>query len=129
MDKEDLLRQIITTLTADLDTLTEAAKTAHAAATHTECLPDNKYDTTGLEASYVAQGQANRAQEIRRSLESYRKLVLRSFDEETPIRLTALVTIEADDGRCKQIFLVHHYPRRQGKQVTTTIWLLINDCS
>jgi transcription elongation GreA/GreB family factor len=31
--------------------------------------------------------------------------VLRTFDEETPIRLTALVTIEADDGSCRQVFL------------------------
>lgn len=93
------------TLTADLNTLTAAAKTAHAAATHAECLPDNKYDTTGLEASYIAQGQANRAQDIRQSLERYRKLSIRTFDDETPIRLTALVTIEADDGTCRQVFL------------------------
>ncbi|MBW2690561.1 MAG: transcription elongation factor GreAB [Deltaproteobacteria bacterium] len=105
MHKEELLHEIIATLAADLRVLTEAAKTAHAAATHAECLPDNKYDTTGLEASYVAQGQANRAQEIRQSLESYRTLTLRRFDEETPIRLTALVTIEADDGTCRQVFL------------------------
>lgn len=105
MNKEALLDKIITALTADLTTLTEAAKAAHAAATHAECLPDNKYDTTGLEASYVAQGQANRAQEIRQSLESYRNLTLRHFDEETPIRLTALVTIEAGDGSCRQVFL------------------------
>ncbi len=105
MHKEELLHKIITILTADLETLTEAAKTAHAAATHSECLPDNKYDTTGLEASYVAQGQANRAQEIRQSLENYRNLTLRSFDEKTPVRLTALVTIEAEDGSCRQVFL------------------------
>ena len=105
MHKEDLLLQIITTLTADLNTLTTAAKTSHAAATHTECLPDNKYDTTGLEASYIAQGQANRAQDIKQSLERYRKLAIRSFDEETPIRLTALVTIEAENGSCRQVFL------------------------
>ena len=105
MYKEDILPKIITILTADLKTLTEAAKTAHAAATHAECLPDNKYDTTGLEASYIAQGQANRAQDIRQSLENYRSLTIRAFDEETPIHLTALVTIEADDGSCRQIFL------------------------
>ena len=105
MHKEDLLHKIITTLTADLKILTEAAKTAHAAATHTECLPDNKYDTTGLEASYVAQGQANRAQDIRQSLESYRSLAILKFNNETPIRLTALVTLEADDGSYRQIFL------------------------
>ncbi len=105
MNKQALLQKIITTLTSDLAVLTEAAKAAHAAATHEECLPDNKYDTTGLEASYIAQGQANRAQEIRRALDSYRNLALRPFDDSTPIRLTAAVILEADDGSCRQIFL------------------------
>ena len=105
MQKEDLLNKIIKHLIAHLNTLTEAAKMAHAAATHTECLPDNKYDTTGLEASYIAQGQANRAQDIRQSLENYLNLTIRTFNEETPIRLTAMVTIESDDGIFRQIFL------------------------
>lgn len=105
MKKELILTKIIEALTEDLRILTEAAKAAHAAATHEECVPDNKYDTTGLEASYVAQGQANRAQEIRRSLESYRLLALRTFDDESPIRLTALVTIEAEGGLVREVFL------------------------
>jgi transcription elongation GreA/GreB family factor len=105
MDKENLLRGIVAALAADLATLTAAAKGAHAAATHEECAPDNKYDTTALEASYVAQGQANRASEIRRALERYRALDLRSFDEKTPIRLTALVTLESEDGCCRQVFV------------------------
>lgn len=105
MQKEELLKKITASLTADLMILTGAAKAAHAAATHAECLPDNKYDTTGLEASYIAQGQANRAQDIRRSLENYRNLAIRDFGDETPIRLTASVTIEADDGSCRQLFL------------------------
>jgi hypothetical protein len=105
MLKKDLLPQIIATLNADLAVLTAAAKASHAAATNVECIPDNKYDTTGLEASYVAQGQADRAQEIRRALASYRALVLRPFDEETPIRLTALVTLEDDDGNRRLVFL------------------------
>ena len=105
MDKENLLRGIVAALAADLATLTAAAKGAHAAATHEECAPDNKYDTTALEASYVAQGQANRASEIRRALERYRALTLRAFDEKTPIRLTALVTLESDDGGSRQVFV------------------------
>jgi len=105
MYKEALLQQIITILTTDLSTLTVAAKTAHAAATHSECLPDNKYDTTGLEASYIAQGQANRAQDIRRSLDRYQKLIVRNFDDETPIRLTALVTMEDNHGSRRRVFL------------------------
>lgn len=105
MDKEKILQAIIDNLATDLKTLTEAAKTAHAAATHSECLPDNKYDTTGLEASYLAQGQANRAQEIRQSQENYRHLKIRAFDDEQPIRLTALVSLQTEDGEVRQIFL------------------------
>jgi len=105
MNKELILNKIIALLTENLKILTEAARTAHAAATHEECLPDNKYDTTGLEASYVAQGQANRAQEIRHALETYKALVGKPFDEETPIRLTALVCLEDKNGNCRKVFL------------------------
>ncbi len=105
MNKEYILTRIIGALTDDLELFSRAARAAHAAATHEECIPDNKYDTTGLEASYVAQGQANRAQDIRRALERFRTLSLRRFDEKTPIRLTALVTLEGEDGSCRQLFL------------------------
>jgi transcription elongation GreA/GreB family factor len=105
MPKKEILSRIIESLEANLATLTAAAKHAHSAATHAECIPDNKYDTTALEASYVAQGQANRAAEIRQALERYRTLTPRDFNEETPIRLTALVTLEAEDGRCMQVFV------------------------
>jgi transcription elongation GreA/GreB family factor len=105
MDKRNILPQILAALNADLELLSRAARAAHAAATHEECIPDNKYDTTGLEASYVAQGQANRAQDIRRALERYRVLELRPFAATTPIRLTALVTLEDEDGNHRQVFL------------------------
>src|SRR6266540_1861232 len=105
MTKEQLLQAIITDLSANLTVLSTAARAAHEAATHEECMPDNKYDTTALEASYIAQGQANRAQEIRAALESYRTLTLRTFDDDTPIRLTALVTVEADAGNVRRLFL------------------------
>jgi len=105
MNKQQLLRLILTSLETDHKLLTGAAKTSHHAATHEECQPDNKYDTTALEASYLAQGQANRAREIRLALESYRNLQLQNFGSGAAIRLTALVTLEADDGEVKQVFL------------------------
>lgn len=105
MTKETLIKKIIMALAADLALFSAAAKAAHAAATHAECLPDNKYDTTALEASYIAQGQANRAQEIRIALESYRKLTLQGFDDDTPIRLTALVTLEGEDLSLRRFFI------------------------
>ena len=105
MSKKRIIQEIITALSADLTVLSAAARAAHEAATHAECLPDNKYDTTALEASYIAQGQANRAQEIRVALESYRTLTLHIFDDDTPIRLTALVNLEDEMGNIRRIFL------------------------
>jgi len=105
MDKNIMLDQIIARLEADHALLLQAAKTAHAAATHDENVPDNKYATLALEASYVAQGQANRAQEIQAALQAFRQLVLQEFSEASPIRLTALVQLEDEAGACRQVFL------------------------
>jgi transcription elongation GreA/GreB family factor len=104
MNKAELLQLIIARLSRDLDVLFTAAKTAHEAATHDENAPDNKYDTLALEASYVAQGQANRAQEIRKSIEIYKRLKPREADADT-IRLASLVTLEDGDGTAKLVFL------------------------
>lgn len=115
MTKEQLLQAIIAALSADLTVLSTAARAAHEAAIHEECIPDNEYDTTALEASYVAQGQANRAQEIRAALESYRTLTLNTFDDDTPIRLTALVTLEDGEGNMRRFFLG---PQGGGMKIT-----------
>jgi transcription elongation GreA/GreB family factor len=103
--KGRLHRLIIERLKHDLAVLSTAAKTAHEAAIHEENIPDNKYDTLSLEASYVAQGQANRAQELKRALQCYQKLDLQQFTAESSIRLTALVTLEAEDGAIKHFFI------------------------
>lgn len=105
MIKEKLLTQIITKLEADHALLLNAAKTAHAAATHEENVPDNKYETLALEASYVAQGQANRAQEIQQSIKIFGEVRLQSFSDESPIRLTALVKLEDEEGSARVVFL------------------------
>lgn len=105
MNKPLLLQLIISQLTHDLAVLSKAAKTAHEASTHEENIPDNKYETLALEASYVAQGQANRAQEIKQALETYKQLSLQHFDHDSAIRLTALVTIESEDGSTRIVFI------------------------
>jgi len=105
MNKAQILTLIIEQLSHDVEVLFTAAKTAHEAATHEENAPDNKYDTLSLEASYVAQGQANRAQEIRVALEAYKHLPLRHFDDDSPIRLGALVTLEAGDAGTRTVFI------------------------
>lgn len=105
MNKKVFLSQIIARLESDHALLLQAAKTSHAAATHEENIPDNKYATLGLEASYLAQGQANRAQEILVALKAFRQLTLQEFSIESKIRLTALVKLEDDEGRGRLVFL------------------------
>jgi transcription elongation GreA/GreB family factor len=105
MDKTDIIQLIVEQLTHDLAVQFKAAMTAHEASTDSENIPDNKYETLALEASYVAQGQANRAQVIKRALESYKQLTLLDFDEGSPIRLTALVTLSGDDSASRTVFI------------------------
>ncbi len=104
MNKTDLLHRIMVQLNHDLDVLFTAAKTAHEASIHEQNQPDNKYDTLALESSYVAQGQANRAQELRKSIEIYKQLKLHTPGDDT-IRLTSLVILDDDDGTAKEVFL------------------------
>jgi transcription elongation GreA/GreB family factor len=105
MDKNRLLSLVIRRMSDDLSVVAAAAQAAHDAAIDTENIPDNEYDTLSLEASYLAQGQANRAQEIRAALDAYRALSLRPFAPEEPIRLTALVTLEDGEGGSKTVFI------------------------
>jgi transcription elongation GreA/GreB family factor len=104
MNKSELLQQIIARLAHDLELLLAAAKSAHAAATHEENIPDNKYATLALEASYLAQGQANRASEIRRAIEAYKQLAAKPSAEGT-VRLGSLVELEDEDGATKVVFI------------------------
>jgi transcription elongation GreA/GreB family factor len=105
MDKTHLLQLITEQLAHDLAVQYNAAKTAHDASTHEENIPDNKYETLALEASYLAQGQANRAQELKRALQAYQQLPLQQYDDDSPIGLTALVTLSDDDGAFRTLFI------------------------
>lgn len=105
MEKTKVLQAIIQSLAGDFAVVFHAARAAHQASIHEENIPDNKYDTLSLEASYVAQGQANRAQEIRAALDRYRNLPMRRFSAEDRIRLSALVALEDEAGMEKLVFL------------------------
>lgn len=96
MNKTQLLKEIVARLSESLDVLENAARASHAEATHESSKAENKYDTRGLEAAYLAGGQARQAKEIMESIKVYRNLALKEFAAETPIDLTALVELESD---------------------------------
>ena len=105
MDKQDVLQRITEKLKVDLNIAKRAAQTAYEAATHEENIAENKYDTLGLEASYLAAGQARRVEEIRQSLKRYEDWSLKSFDESCGIQVGDLMTIENGAGQVQYLFL------------------------
>lgn len=105
IDKAHLVRLIVEKLNANLLIVSNAAKSAHEAATHEENIADNKYGTLSLEASYIAQGQANRAEDIRFAIDAYHNMSIQHFDADSAIAVTALVILEAEDGSSMTVFL------------------------
>ena len=105
MNKSVLHQQVITRLEDDLQQAQQAALTAYEAATHEENIAENKYDTLGLEASYLATGQARRASAIRQTLASWKQLVIRAFDPLLGIQLGALIELSDDEDRRQCLFL------------------------
>ncbi len=105
MNKQHVLQLIVEKLLADLDIAQRAAQTAYETATHEENIAENKYDTLGLEASYLAAGQARRVEEIRLSLTLYQKLSLTPFNEDTGIQSGDLITLANQRGIEQHLFL------------------------
>jgi len=98
MDKRTLLDALLATLTAEVEAMTKAALATHAEATDDENKAEDKYDTRGLEASYLAHGQSKAAEEAALAVAQFRALPARELAAGEPIGLGALVTLEGPGG-------------------------------
>src|SRR3954470_20257166 len=96
MKKADLLKSIVEELAKSLQVLEKAAQASHAEATNESSKAENKYDTRGLEAAYLAGGQAKQAREIQDSIKTYDSLAVKQFSIDEPIDVTAVVELETD---------------------------------
>ena len=105
MDKSVLRQQVLERLAEDLLQAEQAVKAAHEAATHEENIAENRYDTLGLEAAYLATGQARRAEAIRQSMARWRRFRPNPYDASQGIQLGALVCLVDSDGKQQQLFL------------------------
>ena len=111
--KSDLIERIIEALHDSSAVLEKAARSAHAEATHESSKAENKYDTRGLEAAYLAGGQARQAREIVESIKVYGSLHLKEFGATDPIDLSAVVELETEGA----IGLYFIGPRSGGLEV------------
>ncbi len=99
MNKRALVRKIIAQLDAELEGYAKSARSAHADATDPQNKAENKYDTRGLEASYLAHGQSRQAMETAQARQQFKDLALREFGAKEPIDLGALVELEGDGAK------------------------------
>lgn len=93
--KRALVQKIIAELAGGLDAYAKAARAAHAEATHESSKAENKYDTRGLEASYLARGQSKQAAETARAIEEFESLPVREFSSHDEIDVGAFVELKS----------------------------------
>src|SRR5271154_1088121 len=113
MNKRAIIKKIIARLTDELEIYFRAAKFSRAEATHESSKAESKYDTRGLEASYLARGQSRQAAEIEVAIAEFEKLPVKKFGENEAIGIGALVELENNGGNL-------HYstgPRAGGTEV------------
>jgi transcription elongation GreA/GreB family factor len=114
MNKAIIIQHIVDKLAADLSLYFKAASAARDEATHEQSKAENKYDTRGLEASYLARGQSKQAAELEQALHQFQALTLRDFGPETPVDIGALV--ELGVGKEHSWYFIG--PRAGGTEVT-----------
>lgn len=113
MNKRLVVEKIIARLKCDLEILCKAARNSHAEATHESSKAENKYDTRGLEASYLADGQVRQAEETEQTILQFQSLPLIEFKPTDLITVGALVTLE--NKRDKALYFIG--PRGGGVEV------------
>ncbi len=113
MKKSALIKKIVAALTAEIELYAKSARAARAEATHEQSKAENKYDTRGLEASYLARGQSKQIMEIEGAIKEFESLPARDFGPAEPIDLGALVELETRGE--KQLYFIG--PRAGGTEV------------
>jgi transcription elongation GreA/GreB family factor len=113
LNKRAIIKKIIARLTGELEIYFRAAQFSRAEATHESSKAESKYDTRGLEASYLARGQSKQAAELEAAIAEFEKLPVKKFGADDPIDLGALVELE--QGAEKLFYFIG--PRAGGTEV------------
>jgi transcription elongation GreA/GreB family factor len=104
-DKRRVMERLIERMTVSQTQAVEFAEGVRRDATHEEAKPENDKDTRALEQTYLARGQAMRAEALAEEIQ-----LLRSIDLTTRLKAVvagALIALTDDDGtRC--LFFAPH---------------------
>jgi len=113
VNKRAIIQKITDQLVGELEVYFRAAHASRTEATHESSKAENKYDTRGLEASYLARGQSKQAAELEAAIAEFARLGARKFADGDAIAVGALVELE-HGGESSFYFLG---PRAGGTEV------------
>ena len=104
MNKSLLLDAIVGEITSALNNSLAAAEEARATATNKENAAENKYDTLGLEAAYLAHGQSERVVQLEKDLAAYVSLRKRLKDHAI-VEVGSVLKLEHETGETRFLFI------------------------
>jgi transcription elongation GreA/GreB family factor len=113
VNKRAIIKKVVARLAEELQVYFRAAQFSRAEATHESSKAESKYDTRGLEASYLARGQSKQAAELEAAMAEFEKLPAKKFAAAEPIGLGALVELET--GGEKLFYFIG--PRAGGTEI------------
>jgi hypothetical protein len=115
-------KQLHTTLVKQLeqqrDTLIAAQQLSSEGVTHPDAKSDGNKDMRATEASYIARGQALRANALEKDVEQVRAMPLRAFEQDDRAALSALALVGGEDGDERWLFLA---PAGGGSQLESAL--------
>lgn len=113
MNKTLIFKTLVDELTQNLQAALTAAQNTYEIATNEDNKAENKYDTRGLEASYLAGAQAERVRDLKETLTLISNQQFKNFSDDDKIALTALVELQTEE----KINWVLILPKGGGHQV------------
>lgn len=105
-DKAAVHAALRAALAERLDLLVRSAEDARAGATHEENRQEGAKDMRATEQSYIARGQAMRAEDRADELARLDAFALPSFGDDDPIAAGALVHLSLEEGRERVLYLL-----------------------
>ena len=103
--KKELIDFLLSYLEVRYQTALSSAEMAHASATDKANIAENKYDTLGLEASYLADGQSKRALQCESDLNAVKCMKVINFKDDDAIALGANIQLVDQDNQFLSLFL------------------------
>lgn len=103
--KHDIIQHVVSALRENLEVLRKAAVETHKDSTGDNSKAEGKYDTRGLEASYLAEAQAAKVVQLEEHIAKLEQIPTDDFDDSEAISQGAMVLVSTDSDELAYILL------------------------